>query len=295
MDAVTLKSYAPQVQAAYNERWKEYNEAVQQNTAQMNSEIDGRRRDVAADIASGREQRGRAFTEQQANNRTGFQQQQENVRIAAQIKAKQESEQAARDHEDFAPRPDAEWHKVFAVEPDAKGVISGKQPQDYYKDQAATMPDGSIDTNQRDTRYNQEFNDRNQRVNMNTALINAYRYTKDGNPVELADALRGAALGDYDATPAAMKPYGNTERIAVTITRPSDKSTVTVILPKQDWLNLSGIHNAKLALKDQNKADIAAPINNPYRAPPPSGQSASVPSAIANWWKGTGIPYQPTQ
>ena len=111
MDAVTLKSYAPQVQAAYNERWKEYNEAVQQNTAQMNSEIDGRRRDVAADIASGREQRGRAFTEQQANNRTGFQQQQENVRIAAQIKAKQESEQAARDHEDFAPRPGAE--KVF--------------------------------------------------------------------------------------------------------------------------------------------------------------------------------------
>ena len=146
------------------------------------------------------------------------------------------------------------------MEPDANGQLKGKQPADYYKDQAATMPDGSVnpDPNARNTHYNQEFNDRNQRMNMDSALVNGWRYTHDGLPNQLADGLRGFALNDYTATATAMKPYGSVERYAVTITRPSDKSTVTVILPKQDWQNVLGIQQSKAALANQNKADIAA-------------------------------------
>ena len=50
--------------------------------------------------------------------------------------------------------------------------MTGKQPADYYKDQAATMPDGTVNDDQafKDSHYNQEFSDRNQRMNMNNAL-----------------------------------------------------------------------------------------------------------------------------
>jgi hypothetical protein len=173
--------------------------------------------------------------------------------------------------------------------------VTGKQPADYYKDEAATMPDGSVDATQRDTRYNQEFSDRNQRMVMNNALINGYRYTHDSDAPAIADALRGTVLGDYHAVPAAVPEDGYGQRYAVAITRPSDGTTTTVILPRNDWLNIQRMQQAKQAAAAQGKADTAAPQNNPYRPPAPSGQSASVPAAIANWWKGTGIPTQPTQ
>jgi hypothetical protein len=304
LQGLTRQEQAQAIQAYNNsDAVKTYNSYVKMNQDAMNKDIADNKDLRSKQFEAMRQRSGQVFSSSQEDRRETFKQHQEDIRIAAQIKAKQESEQAARDHEDFAPRPSTEVNKTFALEPeslkpDDKGRVTGKQPSDYYKDQAATMPDGTIDPEQRNTRYNQEFNDRNQRTNMDAALVNGFRYTKDGNVVEIADALRGAALGDYDATPAAMKPYGNTERIAVTITRPSDKSTVTVILPRQDWLNLQGIHNAKMTAKAQTQADTAATVNNPYRAPAPSGQSAGTPiSQMLGWRRGgpiRGIPSQPT-
>jgi hypothetical protein len=54
IDQVTLKSYAPQVQAAYNERWKRYTDAETRNTQAMNERITGMQKDIAADLLSKR-------------------------------------------------------------------------------------------------------------------------------------------------------------------------------------------------------------------------------------------------
>ena len=247
------------------------------------------------------EDRAAGRTQDRLDQREQFIQTQANKRAKDEAAGKALAVKTAEEHAAWNPRTGEE--KVFALQPDENGKLTGKQPQDYYKDQAATMPDGTVNPDQafRDSHYNQEFGDRNQRMNMNSALVNGWRYTHDAEAPAIADVLRGFALNDYTADVAKMPVDGaGTARYAITFTRPSDGSKQVVILPQTDWANVLRIHQTKLAAANQNKADAAAPVNNPYRAPPPSGESAGTPiSQSLGWRRGGpihrgGIPSQPT-
>ena len=244
-----------------------------------------------------------AATQGRLDQRESFTQTQLNQREKYDTDAKALAVKTAEEHAAWGPLPEKDVKATFSTQPDENGKVTGKQPADYYKDQAATMPDGTVNDDQafRDSHYNQEFSDRNQRMIMNNALINGYRYTHDADAPAVADALRGFVLNDYTADVAKMPVNGTgAVRYAITFTRPSDKSRQVVILPQTDWANVLGQHQAKLAAANQNKADAAAPVNNPYRAPPPSGESAGTPiSQSLGWRRGGpihrgGIPSQPT-
>ena len=309
IDAVTLKSYAPQVQAAYNERWKEYTQAVQENQAAMRSDIDGQRRDYAANLTSQRSAQSQAHSDAQQTARMREQeklqgQNQAHQDEAAATRAKNEADakalatKTAEEHAARAPRPDADVHKAFALEPDENGKITGKQPADYYKDQAATMPDGTVNPDPafRASHYNQEFSDRNQRGIMDTALVNGYRYTHDAEPAGIADALRGFATNSYTATAVRVPEDGYGQRYAVTFTRPSDGSQIAVVLPATDWKNVLGVQQTKEYQKSLKTPAPPMYTRGGYGPPTPSGQSAGTPvSKMFGWQRGGAIPSHPMQ
>jgi hypothetical protein len=243
------------------------------------------------------EDRAAARSQDKLDQRERFTQDQLNQRQKNEADAKALATKTAEEHAARAPRPDADVHAAFHTIPDENGKLTGNQPEDYYKDQAATMPDGTINQDKtfRDAQYNQEFNDRNQRMNMNNALVNGYRYTHDADAPAIADALRGFAVNAYTATAVPVPADGYGQRYAVTFTRPSDGTQMAVVLPRADWANVLAIQKAKATAAAQSKADTAATVNNPYRAPPPSGESAGTPISKAfGWQRGGAIPSHAT-
>jgi hypothetical protein len=279
--------------ADYNAKAKEVQDALNKDVADN--------RDLRSkQFQTLRDQVGREFTEGQTNKREAFSQGEQNKRMAFDTDAKALAVKTAEEHALYGARPDGDVRKTFAMEPDASGKISGKQPAEFYKDQAATMPDGTIESDQtkRDAYYNKEFTDRNQRGVMDSALTNGYRYSHDLQPAAVADALRGVVIGSYEAVPAAVPVVGASQQplYAITITRPSDGVRTTVVLPRNDWLNIQDLHSIKQKQQAQDDADKAAPVNNPYRAPVKdnAGQSAGTPiSRALGWQRGGAIPPGP--
>jgi hypothetical protein len=237
----------------------------------------------------GRMDRREATSQAAQTERERFSQESQNTRMKFDTDAKTLAAKTAEEHAARAPRPDADVHKMFALEPDASGKITGKQPADYFKDQAGLTDSGDIDPKLRDTQYLKEFPNRNDRTNMDNALVNGYRYSHDSTAPEIADALRGYVNGSYHADWQQVPEDGYGTRVAVAVTRPSDGSKATVVLPVRDWANIKGMASQRAQLAARGQADTAATSNNPYRPPPPatpSGQSVSIPGAIANWWQG---------
>jgi hypothetical protein len=282
-------------QIAFNDRFKE----VQAHNAQVKAEesnyISAGQKAVSDRIAARREQAGREFTESQTNKREVFTQGEQDKRMDYDTKAKALAVKTAEEHAARAPR---DTGKTFALEPDANGKFTGKQPADYFKDQAGLAEDGKIDPDLRETQYAKEFSNRNDRINMDSALVNGFRYTHDSTAPELADALRGYVIGGYHADWQAVPPDGYGQRVSIVFTRPSDSSMVSVILPIRDWANVKGMADQRAALTRRNTADKEAVANNPYRAPAPdnAGQSAGTPiSRALGWQRGGAIPPRPMQ
>jgi hypothetical protein len=289
----------------------QYNDKAKRAQDAMNKDIADNRDIRSKQFQTLRDQAGREFTEGQTNKRETFTQEQTNKREAFtqgeadkrmqyDTDAKALAVKTAEEHAARAPRPDTDVQRTFSTQTDANGKITGKQPADFYKDQASTMPDGTVNPDQkfRDDHYNSEFGDRNQRMVMDNALVNGYRYTHDAEPAAIADALRGFVLNSYTATTAAVPEDGYGPRYAVTITRPSDGSRETVVLPRNDWANVLNMQRAKATLATRNQADTAAVANNPYRPPIPdnAGQSAGTPiSKALGWQRGGAIPSSPMQ
>jgi hypothetical protein len=235
------------------------------------------------------DQRNEDRREGRMDRRENFSQEQQNRRMQYDTDAKALAAKTAEEHAARAPRPTADVNKMFAMEPDASGKITGKQPADYFKDQAGLTEQGNIDPQLRDTQYAKEFPNRNDRTNMDSALVNGFRYSHDSTAPEIADALRGFVTNAYTGTAQRVPNDGYGPRYAVVFTRPSDGSQATVVLPKTDWQNIMTMKTQRESLAARGQADTAAIANNPYRAPPPSttpGQSVSIPGAIANWWQG---------
>jgi hypothetical protein len=90
IDQVTLKSYAPQVQAAYNERWKRYTDAETRNTQAMTTMISGMQKDIATDIASRRAAQVQTHSDTAAGTRS------QNEIAAAALRQRNEVEEHKR-------------------------------------------------------------------------------------------------------------------------------------------------------------------------------------------------------
>ena len=270
VDAVTLKSYAPQVANAYRESWQQYQAAVQQNQASMRQDIDGQRRDYSANLVSQRTAGAQAHSDAAAMERERYgdqsrastqahQDQAAAARVQAEADAKALAARTAEEHAARAPRPDADVNRMFALTPeDQKLAVSGaaKRPEDYYKEQFGLTDQGQVDPKLAEDGYNKAFNNRNDRISMNNALVNGWRYTHDADPSAVADGLRGFVLNAYTGTAQPVPPDGYGPRYAVTFTRPSDQSSTTVVLPRADWQNI-------LQMKNRRQPQEQGPSNTP--------------------------------
>jgi hypothetical protein len=308
IDEVTLRSYAPQVKAAYDERWKQYNQAVQQNQAAMRLDIDGQRRDITTDITSRRQADVTAHSDQAATDRM---REQEKLQQTGAELAATRTKQAEVDKQHMAaiaPMSEGELGKRFGTQPDENGNAVG-QSADKWLMAAPTWADAAKD---------KDFVSANSVSRLSDALVNTQRVNAHVSTNQVADFVAGAASDQYKykIDPEPVKDdYGT--RYHVVYTRP-DGSQASLLVPEDD---MNSIQRIQTAVRGKNQApapaipQAASPTKNfpaptapvtmtprgpvaapaaPFIRPPLPPRAPSGGTGYGGPRRGYGLPPQPT-
>ena len=307
IDEVTLKSYAPQVQAAYRERQQRYQAAVQENQRLMQADIDGQRRDLAADITS------RRTAQTQAHSDTAAATLEANKEKAATKLSDRQADRAAKAEADkvtlaqTTPMDPTKQRSMFTKGTlDPETGMEGHETQDYlaatpfyaYDAKGNKIDGGAAKQNMgRDWDDSKTGGGGAQRVNLlENALYNTQGFNPHVRPEEVSEWLVGAAKGAYSFTRASdVIDDGWGPRYSVTFSRGDGSGDRTLAVPVGEYKNLStlrGFMVAKNKAAPPAAASGPAIANAPIRAPSPTaGQGAPIaPRAGASPVQGAGNP-----
>jgi hypothetical protein len=237
IDQVTLKTYAPQVKAAYDERWTQYRQAVQENQAAMRQDIDGQRRDIGADIISRRQADVTAHSDAAAAQRAADADRRQTER--------EQSSQTFNEQAPLTPQQRQEIYKGsspmevtaslprYAV-PDGKGGIDANKSAQALGQAYDLPPPGGGAATGGLARATTVANVSEDAASYNTHMgVNAVH-----------DLVDGLARGVYtiDGRPTPVTRHGEQLDQFTVHQQPGDPG-VTLFLPKQSGYNIVRIRN----------------------------------------------------
>ncbi len=297
MDRVTLKSYAPKVEAAYQERWNQFNEAMRHNQTMMSEDVGSQRRDLTTLYT----------TEQAARSQAASDARQQRT-IEQQNSMQAERERNQRDFERWKiddakanaltnPRNENDVRLAFSTVPNETGMVTGKEPTTYMAEALGLVSkDKTPDTDA----LNKALSKPEQNV-IQQSIVNGYRFSPDMTAPVIADLVTNLVVNPkYIGHPKPIEPdktYG-VPRVSITVDR-SDGTGGTFVLPKEDYDNLRAVAKARASQTTPTPPTVRPIPAGPAGTanPPPRGFGASAPPLIQTRPNlgGTGIPVVPSE
>lgn len=254
LNAVTAKAYAPQVIAAINERWRQYNETQAQTDKLMQADIDGQRRDMALDVQGRRTAQTQEHSDVAAAERD-------------RLTAERQKGEKTFEWEHTAPA------ERFKETPPA-GFLAGSSFT------AANKADGTADTSTSAQNLGKMF-DRDDRggiprvQQLSSALWNTQGYNTERGPQQLGDIMVGMANGTYGYR--SKVGADGLREVQVFPGKVGEGEPVTLKMDPADVANI-----------DRIKAKFQpAPAQQPGPAIPNAPQAAAPPLTQPSFFSGT--------